>query len=148
MTSSLGKNIKKMILRYQGPLYVINASQNINCVCRHGGTKEPSADCPYCLGLGHKLEIHLCKGVVQESNGIATMRQQVDYAIAKEIFVLPQYAIAPEDVVIVDNEPFDVYQVKQFRLENNELIYKICYCTPRKYDTKVFMEHFRQMVGV
>lgn len=144
---SLGKSIKQMIINYEGPFYAIGINDEISCTCRASSTKEPNSHCPLCLGTGHQIHIRMVKGVVQESNSASTMKKNIDYTITKEIFMRPEFYIDVEDIIVFNDEPLDVYQIKSHRLENNELIYRICYCTPKKYDTAIFMKNFKAIVG-
>lgn len=144
---SFGPNIQKMIETYEGPFYVVNIDHTVQCICQTNSTKEPDIKCPYCLGTGHKITIKMIRGVIQESNGMSTMRQNANYSITKEIFVRPSFPISNEDIVIIESTPYDVYQIKDYRLNENQVIYHICYCTPKKYDTKIFMKQFGKIVG-
>lgn len=118
---------------------VINRQPQV-CICAQSIGGEPKPDCPHCFGTGRKVIVREIYGVVQESNGASTMRKGADYTITKEIFVDAKYIVNTDDLIIYDKQVFKAYQIKTFRLQNNDSIYFIVYGTPLKYDSTYIID--------
>lgn len=138
------KAIKKMLHRYEGDLMVINLTPN-QCTCASSITAEPNPKCNYCFGTGKEAHVKNIMGVVQESNGPSTMRKVTDCVITKEMYIDSKYIVKPKDLLIFDNEVFEAYQIKTFRLKANTPVYFIVYATPLKYDSHFVIENLEKM---
>lgn len=136
--------IQHMIHLYEGDLLAVNRLE-AQCLCATAITAEPSPSCPHCLGTGRKIRLQKIKGVVQESNGPSTMRRVTDCVITKEIFVDEKYQVQIEDLIIFNQEVFKIFEIKTFRLTDNQPVYRILYATPLKYDSHYVIQHLAKL---
>lgn len=137
-------NIKRMIEHYEGELLVINRLNQL-CTCRQEGSNEPLPSCDNCFGTGNNTKIRMIRGVVQETDGVSSVKGASGFSIIKQIYIKDIYELNKDDLIIFDNQVFQAFQIKNLRLENNELVYKVCYATPIKYNSALVIENLIKM---
>lgn len=141
---SFETNVLNMIKRYEGPLLAINLLHQM-CTCIKAGANEPSPACKYCFGTSKQIKVCLIRGVVQESNGMSTIRGSSGFSITKEVFIRNNFELKKDDLLVIENEIYQAYQIKTFRLKENKAVYSICYATQLKYNTTQIIENLKEI---
>lgn len=140
------KKIRYVMDNVQKDIYIINLFKENKCTCLHSGSSEPNPRCKKCLGTGYRIKIKKAKGVLQDSDLASTIRSSSQTIVAKNCYLLEEYSIGIDDLIISEDYILLVNEIKEYRSRDNEVIYRRCFCVDKKYYTEDFINNFNAIV--
>jgi hypothetical protein len=141
------ENILEMIRKFSHKFYVVNVDQDVACICINNDTKQPDPNCKKCLGTGNKIKIKRVDGAWRNSNIPPTIRGSADVTIARLYYLKCKYPIKNEDIIVDENEVYNVYKTQLFTSFEGKHVYYRCLTIPKKLDPAAFMKNFNQIIG-
>lgn len=140
------KMVRSVLEQVQGDIYIVHLIKENKCTCLKPGSQEPDYACKKCLGTGYRIKIKKAKAVIQDSNLATTVRSTTETVIAKDCYLLAEYQIALQDIIVSNQYILIVNEVKESRSQNNETVYKRCFGVNKKYYTEIFRENFNAII--
>lgn len=141
------RNIINIIKKFSYPFFVIQQDKNVKCSCVNYDTKEADPGCKKCLGLGYKIKIKKIKGACQESDIPSTTRPSNEILISKEYYIDCKYPVFDDNVIVDGEQVLFIYKSQAFRSFKGEKIYQKCSVQKKKFDSKVLLQNFHEIVG-
>lgn len=146
MKKNFNKSIKKIIRELDYVFYVVQQDESISCTCINQTTLQADPNCEKCLGTGYKIKIKKVKGVGQDTGSPEVQRTSQGLVIGKQYYLEYKYHIAQNNIIVDEDEAFNVFKVSLFKSFDGEKIYRQCLTIPKKLDNNSFMKNFHKLI--
>lgn len=149
LNKSFNASIRKIINTIAFPMYIIMLDdQKCTCIDFHD---IPDKNCPYCLGIGHRIRIKKITGAMEPDEvSVRLSGQQQKTASSYYYFdanLVPERAIREGNYIVRDNEVDILQSPKKYRSDSNDVIYYYVEGVIKKTNTDIFLKNFYKLVS-
>ena len=126
--------------------YIVNRDLDVVCTCVTHATEEGDPACKICLGTGYKITIRRVRGAAQEGK-LPTSVRSTKMVVVRDFYIKSSIPIGQDDLIVDDGIVYVMFECQKLLSLEGTIPYKQALTLKKKYDPKLFMANFNEIVG-
>lgn len=127
--------------------WVIKQISQSKCKCVDPTSKTAKLDCKLCLGIGKKIKIFQVQGASRETKEFESLRAEFPTVTPKIFYIKTKLFIEKQDLIIDEENVYNVYATQFHRGINGEYKFTRCVCPSQKLGTSALIKNFKELLN-